>query len=112
MDICQAFCTHDDFSVVINNCNFIRVSICPAEADPPLVIDADAPLVAEIAPQGLEPVAWRYHERPQVDCSIEHAEFPARQPLNVLRQSPGKLAPPDGLGLLVAETPDHSRILM
>lgn len=112
MDIWQAPGAHNNSSVVINDFNLVRVRAVPAKADPPLVIDADAPLATAITPQSLEPIAGRYRQRPQVDCRIEHAKLPASQPLDILRQPSGEPALPYGLGFLVTETLDHGGMLM
>ncbi len=95
--------------MVINNYYLVRIGAFEAKTNPPLIIDADAPLATAIAPESLKPIARWHTERLQMDRRIKHAEFPARQPLNVLRQFPGKPTLPDGLGFLVTETPDHGR---
>jgi hypothetical protein len=45
--------------VVINDLDLVRIAILPAEADPPLVIHADAVLPCSIAFELLEAIAWR-----------------------------------------------------
>src|ERR1700752_54825 len=46
--------------VVVDNFDIACVSIIPAEANPPLAIDPDAPLAAALALQWLKPVRGRY----------------------------------------------------
>jgi hypothetical protein len=49
--------------VVVDNFNVFRVAVDPAEADPELIIDADAPLAAPIVLEGFQLVARRNPER-------------------------------------------------
>lgn len=93
--------------MVINNFDLMSITILPAKTDPPLLVDSDAPLAAAITLQGFQAIARWHEQRPQVDRGIEHTEFAASQPLNILRQSPRKPAVPNGLGFLVAEATNH-----
>ena len=45
--------------MVVRNFNIRRISVAPAEADAPLVIDANAPLSGPIFLQEFQPIAWR-----------------------------------------------------
>ena len=45
--------------VVVHNFNFPCCTVAPLEAEPPLIVNADAMLTASIAVQGFEAVAWR-----------------------------------------------------
>jgi hypothetical protein len=48
--------------MVVRYFNAISVSIFPAKADPPLIVDPDTMLPLSIALQGFEPVAGRDQE--------------------------------------------------
>jgi hypothetical protein len=45
--------------VIVDNLDFMRVTIAPAQADPPLVVDADAVLSFSVAGQALQTIARR-----------------------------------------------------
>jgi hypothetical protein len=49
--------------VVIHYFNVVCITIDPAEADPPLIVDANAVLPLTILVQRFQPISWRY---PQV----------------------------------------------
>lgn len=49
--------------MVIHYLNIVRITIDPAEADPPLIVDSDAVLPFTIPVQRFQPISWRY---PQV----------------------------------------------
>lgn len=86
MDVQQAPGFHDNSSVVVNDLDLVRIAVMPAEADSPLVVDANTPLATEISLQGLQAITGRCHQRRQVSCCIEHAELTANQLLDVLRE--------------------------
>jgi hypothetical protein len=65
--------------MVINNFDIISVAFAPGEADPPLVVDSDAPLPFSIAVQFLESITRRYSEILDLGCSIEHPKLPERR---------------------------------
>jgi hypothetical protein len=62
--------------VVIHDFNVARALIAfgPFEANPPLVVDADAVLTAPISPQGFEPVSWEAPQRLQVRGGFQAVE--------------------------------------
>jgi hypothetical protein len=45
--------------VVVDDLDVVRVTLRPAQADPPLVVDPDAVLARAVPAQGLEAVARR-----------------------------------------------------
>jgi hypothetical protein len=54
--------------MVIDNFNVVRIAITPDEAQPPLVIDADAVLSGAVAGQRLQVVGRRLPEILQRGC--------------------------------------------
>ena len=59
MDRWQTTINHDNlFSVIIDDLYIEGVAVLEAKADPPLVIDADAPLPDSVMPQHLQSVRW------------------------------------------------------
>ncbi len=46
--------------MVVAEFDIVGVRVFPAEADPPLIIYADAVLARAVAGEHLEPVAWRH----------------------------------------------------
>jgi hypothetical protein len=45
--------------VVVHEFNFPYGIVAPLEAEPPLIVNADAILTASIAVQGFKAIAWR-----------------------------------------------------
>jgi hypothetical protein len=46
--------------MVVDDFDIVRTALFPLEADPPLIIDPDAPLSDAVVPQLFQPVARRY----------------------------------------------------
>ena len=91
-DLCQMFSgvdgvAHDSSSVVVGDFDFSGTTVCPAEADAPLVVDADAVLPLTVTAQRLEAVGRR---QPQVGQrrGRDHAlKSHTRPVLNLSRES-------------------------
>lgn len=92
--------------VVVNNFNFVRVSGIPAEADAPLIVDADAVLPGPVPLKGFKAVAGRNAESLQGGGGIEDVEL-VNGPLEKIGRKAGALALPELLRLLVAEVRNH-----
>jgi len=67
--------------VVIDNLDVARVSLGPPEADPPLVVDADAVLSASISTEFLQTVPRRNPQIIEQLGGIQDHEFPHGNPL-------------------------------
>lgn len=67
--------------MVIHDLNVIRIAIKPYEANPSLVVDADAVLTGAISLQRFEAVAGKYSQVVQVAGLIEQPQFALRHPL-------------------------------
>jgi hypothetical protein len=57
----------------------------PDEADPPLVVDADAVLSVPVSPEQLEPIARRASEVLEARGGIDHEKLPVGLALHVSR---------------------------
>jgi hypothetical protein len=68
--------------VIVDDLDVMGISVVPDEADPPLLVDADAVLASPIPEQGLEPIAGRDLQRIQPRSRIELQELPQGHPLN------------------------------
>ena len=64
--------------MVIDNPDIVRVVFAPAEADAPLVIDADAVLASAFAFQSFQMVAPRHSQFAQLGRGMERQQFPPR----------------------------------
>src|SRR4051794_5647303 len=98
-------------SVVIDDLNPFRASLGPAKDDPPLVIDPDRVVAAQITFERFQPIAERHYEIAQPHCGIELDQLAPRSSTEIggkpLRRSP---FPENGLGELSLETQDHCAI--
>jgi hypothetical protein len=68
-------------------------------------------LARTFAHQGFEPVARRDAQIVDRACRVDQVELALGEPLDVVRQPPGKLALIDFLGFGIPEVPDHKMIL-
>jgi hypothetical protein len=75
--------------VIIDDFDFIRFSVDPAEADSPLVIDPNAVLPCPVAPQGFEPVSGKFGEFFELHRRVQLFQFPPRDSLNELKPPHG-----------------------
>jgi hypothetical protein len=83
----------------------------PFEADPPLVVDAYAPLPRPIATEFLQPVRRRNPQIMDRAGIVDHAQLPHRHLLDIQRQSTGGLALIYLLRQIGLEGFDHNRII-
>jgi hypothetical protein len=93
--------------VVVAEFDIVRVSVLPAEADPPLVVHANAVLSFAVARKCLEPVARRDTQIVEAKSGVYEKEFSMCPPLNVRWEPPRALPSEDLLGLRIPEAPDH-----
>ena len=71
--------------MVVRNFNVQRILALPAEANPPLVIDADAVLAFAVVFQSFQVVAIRDAQVIQVPRLMQEEQFPPRHALNPVR---------------------------
>src|SRR5262245_3529080 len=63
-------------SVVVDDLDVFRASVCPGEADPPLVVDPDAVLAPSAPLERLQPVARWDAKVVESHCGIEDRKLP------------------------------------
>jgi hypothetical protein len=93
--------------VVITDLDILGLSICPAEADPPLLIDPDRALTRPVACEEFEPVAWRRTQVVQALGRVDETQVSQRDFLNVRRKTFRSFAVPDGPSFPVPKAADH-----
>jgi len=89
----------------------LRVATAPDEANPPLVIDADAVLAGTLAFEGFQPVARRRKQIAQCPRPVQVFELAPGGVLNVRRQLAGAFAPKDALRFAARESGYHRNML-
>ena len=97
--------------MIVYNLNVVGVTCTPSEANPPLLINADAVLPFPVAAQGFKTVTWRYAQLVQVGCRVQHPQFPHSHPLDALRQLARMQAIVELLRLGTSERPNHGAIV-
>ena len=97
--------------MVIHDFQPLRVCAPPNEANPPLVIDADAVLAGPVAFQGFQPVARRRKQIAQHPRPVQILQLAPRGVLNIRRQLAGAFAPEDALRLAARESRNHKSML-
>jgi len=104
---------HQLLLVVVAELDIMGVCVLPAEADPPLVVHANAVLSFAVAGKCLEAIARRDTQFVETNRGVYEKELAMRPPLNVRRKPPRALPSEDLLGLRIPEAPDHgSRVAM
>ena len=72
--------------MVVHNFYVQRILTMPAEANPPLIVHADAVLAFAVVFQRLQVVAIRDTQIIQAPGLMQHQQFPPRHALNLPRQ--------------------------
>src|SRR5262245_2007440 len=93
--------------VVVRDLDFICVPLLPSEADPPLIVDADAMLPGSIANESLESISRRYSKILQRFCCVDQQQLSMCSALDVGRKCPRAFAPKYLFRLGVAKAPNH-----
>ena len=93
--------------MIIDDFDIPNLSVAPYEADPPLIIDADAVLAVSRTAQRFKAVARRDSEIIQPLRRIERLELRPRAPLDLVGQAPDRMAGKQGRRALVDEALDH-----
>src|SRR5437870_1958893 len=98
-------------SVIVDNLDVVRVSVLPAKADAPLVVDANAVLTLSAAAQRLEPIAGRDGQVLKRACSMQVQKLPPC--LSLDRAKPGdEVVVEEPGGVAVCERSDHPRSIL
>lgn len=87
-------------------------TVVPAEADSPLIVDADAVLPRAVPAQRLQAISRRDAEVCKGDGVVEHSELAARARLNILGQLLGEATFPNFLGVLLLGQATSGRLLV
>ena len=95
--------------MVVGDFHVLSIGARPAEAEAPLVVEADGVLAAAIAPQGLQAIARRHAEEGQFDRGIEQLQLGQSSRPQGSRQAAGATGVPQLLGVAIGKTPDHGR---
>ena len=93
--------------MIVNNLDLRWSSVCPHEADPPLVINSDAVLSGTVALEGLEPISWRDTKIVKDLCGPHLAKLAQSNRVNPRINRPNTLTTPQPLGVFVSERSDH-----
>jgi len=93
--------------VVVADFDFPGIAIPPAEADPPLIVDANTVLADSIASEPFEPIPGQHTQLLETPCRVEQQQFPMRSALHLRWQPPRALALEDPPGLEVPEGANH-----
>jgi len=96
-----------DSSVVMDDLDLEGMAILESEAQPPLIVYANAPLPDTITGQGFEPVRWRLAQLVDRRCCFQLIQPHHRATLDSGRQSPRGTGREQPFGILVGKAPDH-----
>jgi len=94
--------------MVVGDLNFGGAALMPAEKDPPLLIDANAPKPFEIAGQCFKPVGRRHTELVNRQGAMELAQFHQGALLQVARKPPGEFPSEYSGGLFAGKAFNHA----
>jgi len=97
--------------VVVDDLDVVRATLRPAQADPPLVVDADAVLARAVPAQGFEAVAGRRLEVAERSGMVDLQQIAMGDSHHVRRDALRVAAIPRGACGRVAEGFDHAPIL-
>ena len=93
--------------MVVGNLSIKGVPVFSAEADSPLVVDADAVLSGSVALQRFQPVSRWDPQILQLHGILQKSQFPPRNPVEITGETFGSLALPNTLGEPISEALDH-----
>jgi hypothetical protein len=68
--------------VVVHDLNIEGVTIAPLEADPVLIVDANAVLPLPVALESLQPIPWEQCEIRQALSGVNLVQLPLREQCN------------------------------
>jgi len=92
--------------MIVYNLNVEGIGFDPTEADPPLVVDANAVLPRPIAAKSFQSVSWDLSQIGNGNRRLNVIELSLCYDGNTLKP-PAELALEDFLGFLAQEGPDH-----
>jgi hypothetical protein len=93
--------------VVVHDFNFPCCTVAPLEAEPPLIVNADAMLAASATVQGFQAIAWRDAKIINFLCRIDGKKFGSRTALDLVRNVSNRVAREKRNRTFVGEALDH-----
>ena len=93
--------------MIVDDLDFVRGSILPDKAEPPLIVDPDAVLSDPVAFQGLQAIAWRHPEVVEPDRGVQHSQLAARHGQDVRGKALRCLTDENERRAFTPETFDH-----
>jgi len=97
--------------MVINNFNIVGVAVLKAKANPPLLVDADAPLSLAVSCEGFKAVSWRHAQGFDTGGGVEPSELVPRGPHPLTTKLADIQPLEEGGGLFVGERFNHALII-
>lgn len=94
--------------MIIDNFDLMRPVCLPAEADAPLIVDADGVLAFAVALEGFQPVAGRHAELDQFRDGVDLGELPQGRALDVRREGADFLQLEQAGGVVAGKGTDHA----
>jgi hypothetical protein len=95
-------------SVIVNDLDVVRIPVLPAEADPPLIIDADAVLTSPIPFELLEAVPGRHPKIGELFGRVDRDQLPEHRALERRRVAADGLTAEQARRVSVAKAVDHT----
>ena len=92
--------------MVVDDFNVFWAGCCPDEAEPELVVDADAVLAMAVSPKRLQAIAWWDLKIVQASGGIKDGEL-AEGHASEASKTPNRLPLKQGPGVAAAKRPDH-----
>jgi len=93
--------------VIVDDLDLVSVTILPAEADTPLIVDPNAVLAGAPAFELLEPIAGRNAEILKPFCCVDEPQLSKHDPMKVGREASDRVAPEEALGVPIGEAVNH-----
>jgi hypothetical protein len=93
--------------VVVHDFNFPCCTVAPLEAEPPLIVNADAMLTTPITVQGFQAITWQDAKIINFLCRIDGKKFGSRTALDLVRNVPNGVAAKKCSRTFVGEALDH-----
>jgi hypothetical protein len=97
--------------MIIHDFHLLRIATAPDEANPPLIINADAVLAGAVTFQGFQPITRRRKQIGQCPRPVQVFQLAPGGVLNVRRQLAGAFTPKDALRFDARKAGYHGSIL-
>jgi hypothetical protein len=94
--------------MVIDDFNFMRITVNKTETYPPLSVDCDGMLSASFSFECMQPVSGRKAKIVQPRRGIEHIQFPERTADDLRGKHSGSSSDVQVSGFLISERSNHT----